>query len=530
MRPICGGARPFTGATAIPNIWSFSRRRQHGPRLEPNTLARAEDSNANFEQIQAAFDRLPDERALKEGRVTFDAVTAFGNAYSADLPHPPDGYGAGLSLVFIVPADNTGPATLDVRNGNGVPLGPVALKRHDGQALLPGDLTAGQAALAVHSGTDFILAGQHGGEAALARAWASQAAGTVAGGLKSARAYAGDAAGFAATAGVTAQQAADHAATALGHAGTALAHADTASAHADTALAHAGDAADSAAEAAAAAQQAITGAPTILPELLDVPAYGGQAGRVLAANAAEDGAEWIALPAPTDSFLALDDTPAAFTANRVPIVNGTGTALTFTDKVPAAAAADTATTAGTATSAATADSALSAGNATTAGGLAVSAGGNTEGNRIARTDGGGNLPTRRVRQIAPVNRGAVVPAQIYAGGTDGWTDYYSPDNFAEAMRHTLRGRLFDVTTTTASLTLNPGTHYAVVCANTAAITVTLPAPAARQTFVIKDGNGQTNVTIATAGAQLIDGAAEYTLTNPWQSVTVITDGANWFII
>ncbi|WP_147453433.1 hypothetical protein [Eilatimonas milleporae] len=505
----------------------------HGPRLEPNTLARAEDSNANFEQIQAAFDRLPDERALKEGRVTFAAVTAFGNAYSADLPHPPDGYGAGLSLAFIVPADNTGPATLDVRDGNGVPLGPVALKRHDGQALLPGDLTAGQAALAVHSGTDFILAGQHGGEAALARAWASQAAGTVADGLKSARAYAGDAAGFAANAGVTVQQAADHAATALAHAGTALTHAGTASAHADTALAHAGDAAVSAAEAAAAAQQAITGAPTILPELLDVPAYSGQAGRVLAANAAEDGAEWIALPAPTGSFLALDDTPAAFTANRVPIVNGAGTALTFTDKVPAAAAADTATTAGTATTAATAstaDSALSAGNATTAGGLAVSAGGNTEANRIARTDGGGNLPTRRVRQTASVYKASGVPARIYAGGNDGWTDFYSADSFAEAMRHTLRGRLFDVTTTTASLTLNPGTHYAVVCTNTAAITVTLPAPTARKTFVIKDGNGQTNVTIATAGAQLIDGAAEYTLTNPWQSVTVITDGANWFII
>jgi hypothetical protein len=65
-------------------------------------------------------------------------------------------------------------------------------------------------------------------------------------------------------------------------------------------------------------------------------------------------------------------------------------------------------------------------------------------------------------------------------------------------------------------------------------TVTLPSGAATgQVFIIKDsgGNASTDsITIATAGAETIDGVSTYSIRQDYQSVTVIFDGTNYNII
>lgn len=65
-------------------------------------------------------------------------------------------------------------------------------------------------------------------------------------------------------------------------------------------------------------------------------------------------------------------------------------------------------------------------------------------------------------------------------------------------------------------------------------TVTLPSGVnTGQTFIIKDASGSANtnnITIDTAGAETIDGASTYTMNVNYQSVTVVFDGTNYFIM
>ena len=66
-----------------------------------------------------------------------------------------------------------------------------------------------------------------------------------------------------------------------------------------------------------------------------------------------------------------------------------------------------------------------------------------------------------------------------------------------------------------------------------AFTLTLPAPDADLFIPIKDSGGAAaafNVTIATPGAETIDGLASYALVVNYESVTVVSDGTNYFII
>lgn len=67
-----------------------------------------------------------------------------------------------------------------------------------------------------------------------------------------------------------------------------------------------------------------------------------------------------------------------------------------------------------------------------------------------------------------------------------------------------------------------------------AITLTLPAPSTDLYIPIKDAGGDAaanNITIARAGAELIDGvAADYDLVANYEAVTVVSDGTNYFLI
>ncbi len=68
-------------------------------------------------------------------------------------------------------------------------------------------------------------------------------------------------------------------------------------------------------------------------------------------------------------------------------------------------------------------------------------------------------------------------------------------------------------------------------ASSAAITVTLPDPASYpdEALSIKKIDSSANaVTVAPHGSETIDGAASVTLANQWDSVTVKSDGTNWY--
>jgi hypothetical protein len=76
--------------------------------------------------------------------------------------------------------------------------------------------------------------------------------------------------------------------------------------------------------------------------------------------------------------------------------------------------------------------------------------------------------------------------------------------------------------------------YAILADSTSgAITINLPTAAilAGRIFVFKRVNaGANNVVIDPAASETIDGAATYTLSAQWASVTIISNGTNWFII
>ena len=66
-------------------------------------------------------------------------------------------------------------------------------------------------------------------------------------------------------------------------------------------------------------------------------------------------------------------------------------------------------------------------------------------------------------------------------------------------------------------------------------TVTIPTAQCNEgrVLVIKDGDGNSNthnITIATGGSETIDGAATKVINTAYDSVTLISDGSNWFII
>lgn len=79
-----------------------------------------------------------------------------------------------------------------------------------------------------------------------------------------------------------------------------------------------------------------------------------------------------------------------------------------------------------------------------------------------------------------------------------------------------------------------GNFDRIITANstTASFSITLPtAPPTGRKITVKRLDGSANtVTVATPGAQTIDGAASHSLTTQWEKVTLIYDGANWLTI
>jgi hypothetical protein len=128
--------------------------------LSANTLARASQINQITSALEAAFDKLPAEAALKQARTSYAGATGgTATAYTASLPNTITSYTAGLMVVAKAHAANTGAATLNVDS-----VGAIAIKRYDGTDLKAGDLSADQIFAVVYDGSVFKLTGQHGGE------------------------------------------------------------------------------------------------------------------------------------------------------------------------------------------------------------------------------------------------------------------------------------------------------------------------------------------------------------------------------
>lgn len=82
-------------------------------------------------------------------------------------------------------------------------------------------------------------------------------------------------------------------------------------------------------------------------------------------------------------------------------------------------------------------------------------------------------------------------------------------------------------------TITSSDYFVSIDSSGGAITARLPSGASTgKVYYIKDGTGSAAVnavTIDTAGAELIDGSATFTLNTPYQAIGVIYNGTNWEI-
>lgn len=70
---------------------------------------------------------------------------------------------------------------------------------------------------------------------------------------------------------------------------------------------------------------------------------------------------------------------------------------------------------------------------------------------------------------------------------------------------------------------------------TGTVTITLPTAlmAKKKTFTIKDAGGlagTNNITIATQGSEKIDGSDIYVINSNYDSITLMSDNTNWYVI
>jgi len=68
--------------------------------------------------------------------------------------------------------------------------------------------------------------------------------------------------------------------------------------------------------------------------------------------------------------------------------------------------------------------------------------------------------------------------------------------------------------------------------STGPVTIQLPAGAAGRTYSIKDehGQGSGKITVKGSSGELVDGAASYIISVPFQSITVVFRGGSWHVI
>ncbi|MEQ8394984.1 hypothetical protein [Thalassobaculum sp.] len=137
-----------------------------------NTLGRAAPIADELQAIQDGFALIPEEGVLKRGRVQYaSAVGGTANAITLTMPFTVTAYTEGDCVRFKVAATNTAAVTVDVDG-----VGPAAIKRPNGDALIAGDLIAGAMVELRCDGSVWQAVGYTGADITAAAASAAAAA------------------------------------------------------------------------------------------------------------------------------------------------------------------------------------------------------------------------------------------------------------------------------------------------------------------------------------------------------------------
>ncbi len=99
------------------------------------TKVRASDLNNVDAAVDSAFDKLPTETNIKQGKVNYAVTGGSADAYTVSLPHAPASYTDGLLVEAYIHATNTGASTINVNS-----LGVKSIKLQNGDTPAAGDL------------------------------------------------------------------------------------------------------------------------------------------------------------------------------------------------------------------------------------------------------------------------------------------------------------------------------------------------------------------------------------------------------
>lgn len=130
---------------------------------------------------------------------------------------------------------------------------------------------------------------------------------------------------------------------------------------------------------------------------------------------------------------------------------------------------------------------------------------------------------------ASLNSSTLVPTGQLGTGTADSTKFLRGDSTWQTPTVT---PTYSTSSKTANYTITGTDDVILADAAGGAITITLPtAVSVTKFFTIKRKNsGANNVTVATTASQTIDGATTKVLAQQYESITVVSDNANWFII
>ncbi|GAA0561229.1 hypothetical protein [Chitinophaga japonensis] len=128
-------------------------------------------------------------------------------------------------------------------------------------------------------------------------------------------------------------------------------------------------------------------------------------------------------------------------------------------------------------------------------------------------------------RIVDGNEGA---GKVLTSDANGYATWQTP---ASTMSAASSGTM-SITSVSSSTTLDDS-QYTILANNTSAITVTLPAAASntgRIYFIKKVSSNSSSVTVATSGADTIDGTSSYAISTYNKSIQVQSDGNAWYIL
>jgi hypothetical protein len=126
----------------------------------------------------------------------------------------------------------------------------------------------------------------------------------------------------------------------------------------------------------------------------------------------------------------------------------------------------------------------------------------------------------------------VTLANLIATGTRDATTFYRGDGTFATPTATSVLTVPAEQTTAYTVPGPTGDYYVRGNATSAAFQITLGTAVGgtgREVHIKRTNSGANAVTVGTTSSQTIDGAATYVLGQQWESVSVVSDGANWFV-